>query len=176
LPPHLRGWRIEKPNAGGGVILDITVHDADTLRFVLDDEPQSVIAMASHGGMAQASLEDGVMGVVHFSSGLLAQFHDAFTTKYATTGFEVHGDEGSLIGRDCMTQAPKGVRSAAGEEALKLDHEKLYVRSVRMFQGAVEGRGAPSATGEDGVKSLSVAISTLKAARSGAAAPIDLNF
>ena len=178
LPPHLQGWRIEKPNAGGGVILDITVHDADTLRFVLDDEPQSVIAMASHGGMAQASLEDGVMGVVHFSSGLLAQFHDAFTTKYATTGFEVHGDEGSLIGRDCMTQAPKGevlLRSAAGEEALRLDHEKLYVRSVRLFQDAVEGRGAPSATGEDGVKSLSVAISTLEAARSGAAAPIDLN-
>ena len=179
LPPHLQGWRIEKPNAGGGVILDITVHDADTLRFVLDDEPQSVVAMASHGGMAQASLEDGVMGVVHFYSGLLAQFHDAFTTKYATTGFEVHGDEGSLIGRDCMTQAPKGevlLRSAAGEEALRLDHEKLYVRSVRLFQDAVEGRGAPSATGEDGVKSLSVAISTLKAARSGAAAPIDLNF
>ena len=178
LPPHLQGWRIEKPNAGGGVILDITVHDADTLRFVLDDEPQSVIAMASHGGMAQASLEDGVMGVVHFSSGLLAQFHDAFTTKYATTGFEVHGDEGSLIGRDCMTQAPKGevlLRSAAGEEALKLDHEKLYVRSVRLFQDAVEGRGAPSATGEDGVKSLSVAISTLEAARSGAAARIDLS-
>jgi 1,5-anhydro-D-fructose reductase (1,5-anhydro-D-mannitol-forming) len=178
LPPHLQGWRIEKPDAGGGVILDITVHDADTLRFVLDEEPQSVIAMASYGGMAQASLEDGVMGVVHFSSGLLAQFHDAFTTKYATTGFEVHGYEGSLIGRDCMTQAPKGevlVRSAAGEEALKLDHEKLYVRSVRLFRGAVEGRGAPSATGEDGVKSLSVAISTLEAARSGAAAPIDLS-
>ena len=177
LPPHLQGWRIEKPNAGGGVILDITVHDADTLRFVLDDEPQSVIAMASHGGMAQASLEDGVMGVVHFSSGLLAQFHDAFTTKYATTGFEVHGDEGSLIGRDCMTQAPKGevlLRSAAGEEALKLDHEKLYVRSVRQFQAATERRGAPSATGEDGVKSLSVALATLKAVHSGAAAPIDL--
>jgi 1,5-anhydro-D-fructose reductase (1,5-anhydro-D-mannitol-forming) len=177
LPPHLQGWRIEKPNAGGGVILDITVHDADTLRFVLDDEPQSVTAMASCSGMAQAGLEDGVMGVIRFSNGLLAQFHDAFTTKYATTGFEVHGDQGSLIARDCMTQAPRGdvlLRSAAGEEALKLDHEKLYVRSVRLFQGAVEGRGAPSATGEDGVKSLSVAISTLEAARSGAAASIDL--
>jgi 1,5-anhydro-D-fructose reductase (1,5-anhydro-D-mannitol-forming) len=178
LPPHLQGWRIEKPNAGGGVILDITVHDADTLRFVLDDEPKSVIAVASHGGMAQASLEDGVMGVVHFSSGLLAQFHDAFTTKYATTGFEVHGDEGSLIGRDCMTQAPQGevmLCSAAGEEALKLDHEKLYLRSVRLFQAAVGGHGAPSATGEDGVKSLSVAISTIEAVRSGATAPIDLS-
>ena len=128
LPPHLQGWRIEKPNAGGGVIFDITVHDADTLRFVLDDEPQSVTAMTSNGGMSQPGLEDGVMGVIRFSSGLLAQFHDAFTTKYATTGFEVHGDKGSLIARDCMTQAPKGdvlLRSAAGEEALKLDHEQI---------------------------------------------------
>ena len=179
LPPHLQGWRIEKPDAGGGVILDITVHDADTLRFVLDDEPESVTAMTSRGGMGRSGLEDGVMGVIRFSSGALAQFHDAFTVRYAGTGFEVHGEEGSLIGRDCMTQAPKGevmLRTAAGEEPLKLDHENLYARSVRLFQDAVAGRGAPSATGEDGVKSLSVALSTLEAARSGAAASIDLTI
>ena len=177
LPSHLQGWRIERPGAGGGVIFDITVHDADTLRFVLDLEPQSVTAMTSHGGMSQAGLEDGVMGVIRFSSGLLAQFHDAFTTKYATTGFEVHGDAGSLISRDCMTQAPKGdvlLRSATGEEMLKLDHEKLYVRSVRLFQEAVAGRGAPSATGEDGVKSLSVALSARESARTGETTSIDL--
>jgi len=177
LPSHLQGWRVERPEAGGGVILDITVHDADTLRFVLDDEPQSIVAMTSHGGMGREGLEDGAMGVLRFSSGLLAQFHDGFTTRYAGTGFEVHGDAGSLIGRDCMTQAPKGevvLRSAAGEETLKLDHESLYARSIRLFQDAVAGQGAPSATGEDGVKSLSVAISALASARSGAETAIDL--
>ena len=177
LPAHLQGWRLERPDAGGGVILDITVHDADTLRFVLDDEPKSVVAMTSHGGMGREGLEDGAMGVIRFSSGVLAQFHDGFTTKYATTGFEVHGEAGSLIGRDCMTQAPKGdvlLRTAAGEEPLKLDHENLYARSIRLFQDAVRGRGAPSATGEDGVKSLSVALSALAAARTGAETPIDL--
>jgi 1,5-anhydro-D-fructose reductase (1,5-anhydro-D-mannitol-forming) len=179
LPAHLQGWRVEQPDAGGGVIFDITVHDADTLRFVLDDEPESVIAMTSHGGMSRGGLEDGVMGVIRFSNGLLAQFHDGFTTKYATTGFEVHGDAGSLIGRDCMTQAPKGevlLRTSAGEEEVKLDHENLYARSVRLFQEAVQGRGAPSATGEDGVKSLSVAVSALEAARSGAETAIDLTI
>jgi 1,5-anhydro-D-fructose reductase (1,5-anhydro-D-mannitol-forming) len=177
LPPHLQGWRVDRPEAGGGVVLDITVHDADTLRFVLDDEPRSVVAMSSHDGMGREGLADGVMGVIRFSSGLLAQFHDGFTTKFATTGFEVHGEAGSLIGRDCMTQAPKGevvLRTAAGEEQFKLDHENLYVRSVRLFQDAVFGRGAPSATGEDGIKSLSVAISALSAARSGAETPVDL--
>jgi 1,5-anhydro-D-fructose reductase (1,5-anhydro-D-mannitol-forming) len=177
LPAHLQGWRLDRTDAGGGVILDITVHDADTLRFVLDDEPRSVVAMTSHGGMGREGLEDGAMGVIRFSSGLLAQFHDGFTTKYATTGFEVHGEAGSLIGRDCMTQTPKGdvvLRTAAGDEQLKLDHENLYARSIRLFQDAVAGQGAPSATGEDGVKSLSVAISTLAAARTGAETSIDL--
>ena len=33
-------------------------------------------------------------GVLRFRSGLLAQVHEAFTTKFAGTGFEVHGTEG----------------------------------------------------------------------------------
>jgi 1,5-anhydro-D-fructose reductase (1,5-anhydro-D-mannitol-forming) len=178
LPVPLQSWRVERPDAGGGVIFDITVHDADTLRFVLADEPNSVVAMTSQGGMAREGLADGVMGVIRFSSGVLAQFHDGFTTKYAPTGFEVHGEAGSLIGRDCMSQAPKGdviLRTAAGEEALKLDHEDLYARSVRLFQDAIAGRGAPAATGEDGIKSLSVAVSALAAAHSGADTPVDLS-
>jgi len=170
LPPHLQGWRLTNPGAGGGVILDITVHDADTLRFVLGDEPVEVSAMASHSGMASADLADGVMGVIRFAGGALAQFHDAFTTKYATTGFEVHGTEGSLIATDCMSQAPKGevlLRSAQGEERLSLAHESLYARSVRLFQDAVAGKGAPAASGEDGVRSLAVALAAQEATRSG---------
>jgi 1,5-anhydro-D-fructose reductase (1,5-anhydro-D-mannitol-forming) len=177
LPPNLQGWRIDKPQAGGGVILDITVHDADTLRFVLDDDPVAVTAMTSRGGMGCEGLEDGVMGVVRFASGLLAQFHDAFTTRYATTGFEVHGDEGSLIGTDCMTQMPKGdvvLRTKVGETQLSTAHENLYARSVRLFQEAVAGRGSPAATGEDGIKSLSLALATGEAARTGQQTAIDL--
>jgi len=170
LPPHLQGWRIKTPGAGGGVILDITVHDADALRFVLGDEPESVSAMVSRAGMGEAGLEDGVMGVVRFSGGVLAQFHDAFTTRYATTGFEVHGEEGSLVATDCMTQQPKGevvLRTADSTEPLSLSHENLYARSVRLFQEAAAGVGAPAATGEDGVRSLALALATSEAAKTG---------
>lgn len=116
LPPHLQGWRIERPDAGGGVILDITVHDADTLRFVLGENPVEAVAFSQQGGLSGAGLEDGVMGVLRFSSGAIAQFHDAFTTKYAETGFEVHGSEGSLIARNVMTQN----RSAPSSCAIKM--------------------------------------------------------
>jgi 1,5-anhydro-D-fructose reductase (1,5-anhydro-D-mannitol-forming) len=176
LPPHLQGWRLARPEAGAGVVADITVHDADTLRFVLNDEPLEVIAMVQEAGMGAPGVEDGVMGVVRFASGLLAQFHDAFTCKYASTGFEVHGSEGSLVATNCMTQKPIGdvlLRHAGGEETLKLGQENLYERAIRRFHDAVRGEGAPSATGEDGVKSMALAFAALDAARSGKSVKIE---
>lgn len=176
LPPHLRGWRIDRPEAGGGVTLDITVHDADTLRFVLAAEVVEVTAFAAGQGMATAGLEDSVMGVMRFDSGVLAQFHDAFTIPHAATGFEVHGSEGSLIGRDVMTQRPIGSitlrRDGRDEEIDPGPAENLYARSVRRFNAAVRGAGPPAATGDDGVRSLAVALAVRESAATGRAATV----
>ncbi|MCA1407047.1 Gfo/Idh/MocA family oxidoreductase [Ensifer sp. IC3342] len=176
LPPHLQGWRLDRPEAGGGVILDITVHDADTLRFILNDDPIEAVAISHSAGMGKEGLEDGVMGVLRFRSGVIAQFHDAFTTKYAETGLEVHGTEGSLIGRNVMTQRPVGtvvLRNEEGESELPLDHSNLYETALSAFHAAIEGKGAPSATGEDGVWSLATGLAVLKAAATGTAAAIE---
>jgi 1,5-anhydro-D-fructose reductase (1,5-anhydro-D-mannitol-forming) len=176
LPPHLQGWRLDRPEAGGGVILDITVHDADTLRFVLNDDPIEAVAISHSAGMGKEGLEDGVMGVLRFRSGVIAQFHDAFTTKYADTGLEVHGTEGSLIGRNVMTQRPVGtvtLRNEEGESELPLDHRNLYETALEAFHAAIEGNGAPSATGEDGVWSLATGLAVVKAAATGMAVQIE---
>ncbi len=175
LPPHLQGWRIERPDAGGGVILDITVHDADTLRFVLGEDPVEAVAFSQQGGLSGAGLEDGVMGVLRFSSGAIAQFHDAFTTKYAETGFEVHGSEGSLIARNVMTQKPVGtviLRDKDGEHELQLDQKNLYETALQAFHNAIAGKGQPSATLEDGIWSLATGLAVLEAAKTGKATAV----
>jgi len=176
LPPFLQGWRINAPQAGGGVILDIAVHDADTLRFVLGDEPESVQALTQSAGMAEGGLEDAVMTMARFRSGLIAQTHDAFTSKYAGTGFEVHGTEGSLIARDVMTQKPIGslvLRNADGEHELDFDRGDLYVRALGAFHAATRGEGQPAATGEDGIRSLAFGLAVAEAARTGARVKVE---
>jgi 1,5-anhydro-D-fructose reductase (1,5-anhydro-D-mannitol-forming) len=170
LPPHLQGWRLDRPDAGGGVILDITVHDADTLRFVLGDDPVEAIAFSQRGGMGKEGLEDAVMGVLRFQNGVIAQFHDGFTTKYAETGFEVHGTEGSLVGRNVMTQRPVGtvtLRNAEGEQELKFDARNLYETALGKFHAAIAGKGSAPATGEDGVWSLATGLAVVESARTG---------
>ena len=81
-----------------------------------------------------------------FQSGVIAQSHEGFTTKFAGTGFEVHGTEGSLVAKDVMTQKPIGsvmLRTEAGEEELSFDRDDLYTRSLRAFHAAVRGEGQP---------------------------------
>ncbi|CAN5734316.1 1,5-anhydro-D-fructose reductase [soil metagenome] len=176
LPERLQGWRLSKPESGGGVVLDITVHDADTLRFVLDDDPVEVTAMTTSQGLAKAGLADGIMGVIRGKSGLLAQFHDAFTIGHTPTGFEVHGTEGSIFISEAMTQGPDGeVHLQRGNATELVDIgpvEDLYTRSVRSFNEAVRGEGTPAASGRDGVWSLALALAARDSAVSSQTVPV----
>ncbi len=171
LPPHLQTWRLNNPDAGGGVVLDITVHDADTLRFVLDAEVVEVTAMTAAQGMAGNTLADGVMGVMRFDNGVLAQFHDSFTVANAPTGLEIHGSEGSLFAENVMTQQPVGdiyLQTASGRQHIPIeDPEDLYTHALRCFNSAIRGEGKPFATGDDGVKSLAIALAVRDAAATG---------
>ena len=176
LPPHLQGWRIDRPAAGGGVILDISVHDADTLRFILGAEPVEAIGLSQSAYMAREGLEDGVMAVLRFDNDVLAQLHDAFTTPFAGTGIEIHGDRGSVIGRNVMTQQPVGevvLRDASGERVVAVEHESLYARGVARFCAALRGGAEPAATAVDGLRSLAAALAIAEACRTGESVRID---
>ena len=143
---------------------------------MLDDEPVEVTAMTAGQGMAHVGIADAVMGVIRFRTGVIAQFHDAFTIKHTHTGFEIHGSEGSLLARDVMTQEPKGeivLRRGASEERIETEvPEDLYTRSVRNFTAAMSGTGSPSATGYDGVRSLAVALAVVESARTARTANV----
>lgn len=169
LPPHLQGWRINDAAAGGGVIPDITVHDADVTRFLLGEDPVDVVALMAASGMGQG-VEDSAMSVWSMPSGAMVMSHESFTHPFAGSGLEVHGERGSIFARGVMTQQPVGeieLVTEAGREEIPFDTRSLYEQGVADFVGAIAGRGRPAADGEDGIKSLAVAHAVREAARSG---------
>lgn len=175
LPAHLQGWRINDAAAGGGVIPDIVVHDADTVRFYLDEDPESVIAKAASSGMGQG-VEDSVMSVWSMPSRVMVQTHESFTHPFAGSGIEIHGTKASILARDVMTQRPVGkmvLIDGDGQQDIPFSDHGLYARSLSYFTKAVAGAGQPSADGVDGVKSLAVALAVRDSAEQGRAVRVD---
>jgi 1,5-anhydro-D-fructose reductase (1,5-anhydro-D-mannitol-forming) len=169
LPQRLRSWRIDESAPGSGVVLDITVHDMDTVRFVTGLEPRMVTAIgAAQGG---GNVIDAVMVAARLDEDVLLQTHDAFTVEHAGTRFELHGTDGSLVGLDAMTQDPDGSvtlhRSGTSVEIDIPDRDDLYVRGLNAFAAAVRGEGVPTATGVDGVRSLVAAVAVAESLRTG---------
>jgi 1,5-anhydro-D-fructose reductase (1,5-anhydro-D-mannitol-forming) len=175
LPENLRGWRIDSPEAGGGVIPDITVHDADVARFLLGEDPASVVAQMGVSGMGQG-VEDSAMSAWTMPSGAMVMSHESFTHPLAGSGLEVHGTEGSIFARGVMTQRPVGeieLVTKSGRESIAYSAHDLYSRGIAEFIDATAGRGQPTATGWDGVKSLAVALAVREAARTGVRQQVD---
>ena len=175
LPENLQGWRIDDKAAGGGVVLDIVVHDADVTRFLSGEDPAKVMAMTGASGLGQG-VEDSSMTLMALPSGAMVSTHESFTHPFANTGLEIHGTEGSLISRSTMSQRPVGeieLVTATGREMIAFPDTNLYITAVAEFYQAVAGKGRPAADGEDGVKSLAVALAALASAETGRAQEVD---
>ena len=176
LPPHLQGWRIDAPGAGGGVVLDILVHDGDLLRFLLQAEPRRITTVTRQHGLGQGQVEDSAMSLIEFDGGVLAQTHESFVARHAATRLHVLGTEGALYAEGSLTQAGGGrlwLRDAAGEREIEVPAVDLYEVGFDAFVRACAGQGTPLATGVDGKRSMAVALAGLASAASGRAQQID---
>ncbi|MEX8495133.1 Gfo/Idh/MocA family protein, partial [Sphaerotilus sp.] len=176
LPPHLQGWRLDAPGAGGGVVLDILVHDADLLRFLLQAEPRRITTVTRQQGLGQGRVEDSAMSLIEFDGGVLAQTHESFVAQHAATRLHVLGTEGTLYAEGSLTQAGSGrlwLRDSAGEREIPVPTVDLYEVGCDAFVRACAGQGAPLATGVDGERSMAVALAGLASGASGQSQQID---
>jgi 1,5-anhydro-D-fructose reductase (1,5-anhydro-D-mannitol-forming) len=170
LPGDLARWRLNDPSTGAGVVLDLTVHDMDLLRYYFDADPVAVTAMGLTSGGAPHGIRDNVMSIWEYPGRLLVVCQDTFLVPYGGTAVEIHGTKGSLHGADVLWQKPQGsvaVRTEAGTREIPVEHVVPYDQTIADFVNAVRGQGKPSADGEDGLKSLRFALAATQAMETG---------
>lgn len=166
LPDRLKGWRITDQAAGGGVVLDIVVHDVDTLRFLISSNISEVVGLTNSFGLGTEKIEDSAMVIYKFENGVLATSHESFVVKHNVTTLDIHGTKGSIFMENAMTQDPVAqvtIRDASGTRELTVsDREDLYIKAIRQFVRAVERGESPYADGDDGYRSLQGALAVLE--------------
>jgi 1,5-anhydro-D-fructose reductase (1,5-anhydro-D-mannitol-forming) len=170
LPDRLKGWRITDQSAGGGVVLDIVVHDVDTLRYLIGSNISEVVGLTNSFGLGTDQIEDSAMVIYKFENGVLATSHESFVVKHNVTTLDIHGTKASIFMNNAMTQDPVAeitIRDANGaREVTVSDREDLYIKAIRQFIRAVENGDSPYADGEDGYRSVQGALAVLESVSS----------
>lgn len=171
LPERLAGWRVDDP-VGGGVVLDVTVHDAAAVHAILGTRALSVAAVGLNQDNQPGGPFDAVLTSAEWEGGVLVSTHDAYNNPHLPTSLHVLGTEGALVADDCNTGDP------VGDVTLWRDHQPaavelgsrddLYEVTVRAFGAAVAGEGDVLVSGEDGVRSLAVSLAVLESLRTSA--------
>jgi len=168
LPERLRGWRLANPEKGAGVILDITVHNLDLVRFLLGEEMVSVVAVASNDGFKAPGVEDESVCIFTTESGILVTTHESFNVQHSVPSLEVFGSDGTIFATRVLSQDPVGdvyLRTSAGEQKVEITpQENLYTTLLEKFELAVLTGSKPASSGEDGMQAVVGALAALKSA------------
>jgi predicted dehydrogenase len=93
-------WFVEKELSGGGAMIDHTVHVADLLRVLLEDEPVRVQAQTGNN-MYGKDWDDTAMLTIEFSKGVFATLDSSWSrpASYKTWGdvtMNVVGEQGVI--------------------------------------------------------------------------------
>jgi 1,5-anhydro-D-fructose reductase (1,5-anhydro-D-mannitol-forming) len=170
-PPE--DWRRRDSGKGAGVALDVLVHCADSVRFVLDDEPVSVVAQGHRSALSADGILDTIMATYRFRAGTLAQLHADFNTSHGRTRLDVHGTRGSIFAEDVLGKmagftGTVWLRRGDGLEQAAIESGSgRYTRGVNLFNAAIRREGKPACTGADGIRSLAMVLAAEQSARQG---------
>lgn len=161
-----REWYLDAAKSGG-VVLDLMLHDLDTVRWWFG-EPSRVYArrFTGSGGLeyALATIRYDDRPIVHVEASWAE--HAGFRT-----GYELRGDRGMLV-HDSRAASPIALQSPAGPGgpammATPTLHENPYLVQLRDVIARI-GRGDPPLVdGHEGLRTLALGLAVIHAADTG---------
>jgi myo-inositol 2-dehydrogenase / D-chiro-inositol 1-dehydrogenase len=158
----------------GGIFRDMTIHDFDMARFLLGEEPETVIAFASvlvDKAIGKAGDFDSVNVILRTASGRQCAITNS---RRATYGYdqrvEVLGSKGSIAAEN---QRPVSIEIATGAGFLRpalhgffmTRYLEAYAEEIAAFVRVLSGKETASPSGEDGLRALKLADAAERSAR-----------
>jgi myo-inositol 2-dehydrogenase/D-chiro-inositol 1-dehydrogenase len=154
----------------GGIFRDMTIHDFDMARWLLGEEPETVLAAASvltDPAIGKAGDYDSVNVILRTASGRQAVITNSRRAAYGyDQRIEVLGDKGAV---SALNTAEANIELADGAgfhrppllNFFMTRYVAAYANEIAAFVAAVRDGAATPTTGEDGLRALALADAAL---------------
>lgn len=162
------GWFLDPDQAGGGAVIDHTVHVIDVLRWALGAEVTEVYAEVGYGLLHDTPIDDAGLLSFGLDNGMYGTLDTSWSRpeNYATWGdvtIEVLGDRG-LVRVDAFKQALTLTSAPANKTEWVGWGSDADLGLVQDFLETVRTGREPTITGTDGLKALEVALAAYRSA------------
>ncbi|MCG3209217.1 MAG: Myo-inositol 2-dehydrogenase [Anaerolineae bacterium] len=172
MPIAHRQWFVDKELAGGGAMMDHTVHLADVLRWFLNTEVTEVYAVNNHilhrdtvdvetGGLLMLTLADGTFASIDCSW--------SKPLNYPTWGgltMELISERGLTV-VDAFSQNLNVYNQSNSSHWWAYWGSDANQAMIAEFVAAIRGQRPPAVTGEDGYRAVEVALAAYRSAETG---------
>lgn len=163
-----RTWINDPSLATGGPLADVGVHCFDTLRYVLGEEVESVMAQAHYD--SHWSVEASGTTLFQFSGGTLGTMSVSARAPYQTL-LEVIGEGGLLSAVNALNvEHPVTLELRRGfdiVEKTEVSNANAYTTQVEEFAAAVESGRPFVIIGEEGAQNQRILDAIFRSVRSG---------
>ncbi len=171
--PIARDWFVDKDRAGGGAIMDHTVHLSDLMRWYTGSEVEEVYTVSGRNINPNIGVEDNFSTTLRFENGTLGHIDGswAYSSGYYTWGdvaLEVIGSEGVLM-IDAFKQNVYFIGDIGPAKGLTWQYYgcDADLEMVKSFMKCIVEDERPLATVYDGRQGVAVTLASYESARLG---------
>jgi len=166
-------WFGRRAIAGGGALLDTSIHSADLFRFLVGEVADVSAVVATL--VQRVDVEDSAAVVLRSSGGAIGIIEASWSTPYGDNLVEVYGEKGTAIVDYDGNLLRYRVGAMKTWRKVKPAGPDRFTLEVRHFVDCVRGEGEPQVTGEDGLKAQLIIEAAYRAAAQGARQAVRLS-
>ncbi len=180
LPVVYREWFVDKTLAGGGALMDHTVHLVDIMRWYLGEEVSEVYAQTNHILHAhEVQVETGGLEMITFESGIFATIdaswsRPSYWPSWGGLTFEMVTERGAIL-VDAFRQNLIIYRHEWGRAGWAYWGSDANQAMVNEFVVAIREKRQPFVTGYDGLKAIEAVEAAYISAERGQPIRLPLN-
>jgi predicted dehydrogenase len=158
-------WFGEKAIAGGGALLDTSIHSADLFRFLVGEVAE--VSAIADTLLQRIDVEDSAALVLRSADGAIGVIDAGWSTPYGVNVIEIYGEKGAATVDYDRDQLRYRTDEMKGWRTVKPKGADRFTLEIRHFVDCVRGISRPQVTGEDGLKAQLIIEAAYRSAAEG---------